>query len=107
MITMNDLRKEQLALLRIEKQIAGLAAVVAAGAAAAKGADGKLHAPDGTKAYAQIEAALVNLADVTSNVHATLNAKALETGAVVLEAIGGGRPKLDASGAVRSILGIG
>lgn len=104
---MTDLRKEQLALLRIEKQIAGLAAILAAsGSAAAKGIDGKLHASEGMEAYAQIETALVHLADVTSKAHEALNVRALETGALLLEA-SGGRPKLEAGGVVRSILGIG
>lgn len=104
---MNDLRKEQLALLRIEKQIAGLAAVVAAGAAAAKGADGKLHASNAMEAYAQIETALVNLAQVTTTAHDVLNAKALEAGAKLLEAAGGGLPKRGTSEVVQSILGLG
>lgn len=105
---MTDLRKEQVTLLRIEKQIAGLAAVLAAsGAAAAKGVDGKLHALEGAQAYAQIEAALVNLADVTTKAHEALNVRALETGAMLLEASGGGRPKLGTGEVVRSILGIG
>lgn len=105
---MTDLRKEQLFLLRFEKQIAGLAAVLAAGgAAAAKIADGKLHASEGAQGYAQIEAALVNLAAVTAEAHMALNAKAMEAGALMFEAAGGGRPKHDLVGGVRSILGIG
>ncbi len=104
---MKDLRKEQLALLRFEKQIAGLAAVLAAGAVAAKGVDGKLHASQGAQAYADIQTALVNLADVTGQAHEALNAKALEAGATILQAAGGGLPKFEPSEAVRSILGLG
>ncbi len=104
---MNDLRKEQVALLRFEKQIAGLAATLAAGAVVAKGVDGKLHASQGGEAYAQIEAAVLHLAEVTSNVHETLNVKALEAGARVLEAAGGGLPKEKTSEVVQSILGLG
>ena len=104
---MTDLRKEQVALLRFEKQIAGLAVVLAAGAAAAKGLDGKLHATDGAAAYAEIQTALVNLAEVTSKAHEALSAKALGAGATLLEAAGGGLPKFEPSGAVRSILRLG
>lgn len=104
---MKDLRKEQLALLRFEKQIAGLAATLAAGAAVAKGVDGKLHASQGVEAYAQIQSALVNLAVVTGQVHETMNVKVMEIGAHVLEAAGGGRPKHDVVEGVKSILGIG
>ncbi|WP_425409943.1 hypothetical protein [Hyphococcus sp.] len=103
---MSDLRKEQLALLRFEKQIAGLAATLAAGAVVARGVDGKLHASQGTQAYADIQAALVNLAEVTSNAHDVLNAKAVEAGITVMQATGG-IPKRKPSEAVLSILGIG
>ena len=104
---MTDLRKEQLVLLRFEKQIAGLAAVLAAGAVAARGVDGKLHASQGAEAYADIQAALVNLADVTGKAHEVLNAKALEAGATLFKAAGGGLPKIEPNEAVRSILGLG
>ncbi|WDI30052.1 hypothetical protein PUV54_08780 [Hyphococcus flavus] len=104
---MNDLRKEQLALLRFEKQIAGLAVTLAAGAAVAKGVDGKLHAASGSEAYAQIQDALVNLAQATSQAHDALNVKALEIGANLFEAAGGGLPKPNPETAVRSILGLG
>ncbi|GJL91899.1 hypothetical protein [Hyphococcus sp.] len=104
---MKDLRKEQLVLLRFEKQIAGLAAVLAASAVAAKGVDGKLHASQGAEAYAEIQTALVNLAEVTGKAHEALNAKALEAGATLFKAAGGGLPKFEPSEAVRSILGLG
>ena len=104
---MKDLRKEQLALLRFEKQIAGLAATLAAGAVVAKGVDGKLHASEGAEAYAEIQGAVVNLAEVTGKAHDALNAKAMETGAKLLEAAGGGLPKFQPLGAVKSILGLG
>lgn len=104
---MTDLRKEQLALLRFEKQIAGLAVTLAAGAAIAKGVDGKLHASKGGEAFAEMQAALVNLADITAKAHDTIGAQATHAGATLLEAAGGGRPKVEASEAVRFILGIG
>ncbi len=102
-----DLRKEQLVLLRIEKQIAGLAATLAVGATAAKAADGKLHADDATAAYSEMQAALINLAEVTGHAHDVLNVKAMEYGATLLKAVGGGLPKKDPPAVVASILGIG
>jgi len=102
-----DIRKEQLVLLRFEKQIAGLAAILAVGATAAKAADGKLHASEGAAAYADIQAALMNLAEVTGNAHEVLNAKALEMGAQMFQTTGGGLPKGDPPAVVASILGIG
>ncbi len=104
---MTDLRKEQLVLLRFEKQIAGLAATLAAGAVAAKGLDGKLHASEGAEAFANIQTALVNLAEVTTKAHDAMNAKAMEAGADLFQAAGGGLPKFESLGAVRSILGLG
>ncbi len=101
-----DIRKEQVALLRFEKKIAGLAAALAAGAATAKAADGKLHASDATAAYAEVEAALVRLAEVTSHAHDALAAKATESGVMMLQATGG-VPKRSVSSAVASILGTG
>jgi len=102
-----DLRKEHLALLRIEKQIAGLAVAVAAAGGAAKAADGKLHAMEGGQALTEIQMALVQLADVTSQAHQALNVKAIEAGARILQAAGGGLPKKDPMAVVASILGIG
>ncbi|WP_133162125.1 hypothetical protein [Hyphococcus luteus] len=96
-----------MALLRFEKQIAGLAATLAAGAVVAKGVDGKLHASNGGEAFAQMQSALVNLADVTAKAHEMMSVQAMQAGAQLLEAAGGGRPKPAASEAVRSILGIG
>ncbi|MEM8772497.1 MAG: hypothetical protein AAGD92_12685 [Pseudomonadota bacterium] len=101
-----DLRKEQILLLRFEKQIAGLAAILAAGGAAAKTVDGKIHASEASVAYAEVEAALVNLANVTADAHDALNAKANSAGAHLLETAGG-IPKSSVSSTVASILGIG
>ncbi|MHA7871453.1 MAG: hypothetical protein ACX939_03795 [Hyphococcus sp.] len=101
-----DIRKEQLVLLRFEKQIAGLAATLAVGATAAKAADGKLHADVSEKALAEMQTALLHLADVTSRAHDAMNAKALEVGARVHQATGG-LPKGDPHKVVASLLGIG
>ncbi len=101
-----DLRKEQLALLRFEKQIAGLAVSLAALGGAAKAADGKLHATQAQQAYVELEAALVHLAQVTGQAHEAMNAKAVETGAKLLQAVGG-IPKSEPPAVVASILGLG
>ena len=100
-----DVRKEQLALLRFEKKLAGLAAVVAAGSATAASASDKVGAKAAEAAYADIQAALVNLADVTSKAHAALDDTVREAGLRALEAHG--MPKPDPSVVVRSILGLG
>lgn len=101
-----DVRKEQVALLRFEKQLAGLAATLAAGAGVAKAADGKLNATEGVEAYAEMQAALVHLAEVTGKAHDAMNAKAIEVGATILNA-GGGTPKKPPAEVIASILGIG
>ena len=100
-----DLRKEQVALLRFEKQIVGLAATLAAGGAVAKAADGKLHASEGIESYAEIQSALMHLAEVTGKAHEVMNAKAVETGATLLKA--GGLPKEPPAQVIASVLGLG
>lgn len=101
-----DLRKEQLVLLRFEKQIVGLAATLAALGGAAKAADGKLHATRAGEAYADLEAALMRLAEITGSAHEAINAQAVETGATLLKAIGG-IPKEEPASVVASVLGLG
>ena len=103
---MEDVRKEQVVLLRFEKQIAGLAATLIAGGAVAQAVDGKLAASEGVAAFDDIQAALVNLAEVTGQAHEALNAVAADAGAQVLQATGG-IPKVEISKVVSSILGLG
>ena len=100
------LKKEQVSLLRFEKKIAGLAATLAAGGVIAKSVDGKLNAMEGSASYTEIQAALVNLAEVTTHAHAVINAKAAEAGLETLQVIGG-VPKRSVSSVVASIFGIG
>ncbi len=102
-----DVRKEQLVLLKFERKLAGLAAFVAAGSATAASASTKVNADATVKAYEDIRAALVHLADVTTQAHAALQSCVTEVGARALEATGGGHPKVTAAEGVRSILGIG
>lgn len=103
---MNDLRKEQLVLLRFEKQIAGLAATLAAAGALAKTVDGKLAADAGSSALSGVQNALLGLAQATTDAHAALNVQAMEVGARILNA-SGGTGKNPPTEIVRSILGIG
>lgn len=101
-----DARKEQVVLLRFEKELARLAAFVAAGSATAASAATKIDAQASAGAYDQIRQALVHLAEVTGQVHAAMNAQAIEAGVRILEA-SGGTPKDPPAEVVRSILGIG
>ena len=101
-----DIRKEQLALLNVEKKIVGVAGALSVAAVAAKTADGKLHASEATQALADMQNALVHLAEVTSKAHEALNAQAVDAGLRVLEATGG-TPKRSLSAVVESIIGLG
>ena len=103
---MADIRKEQLDLLRFEKALAGLAAVLAAAAGSARAADEKLGANLAGDAFVDAQNALMTLAELTSSAHAALDAKAFEVGARVLQA-SGGIPKTEPGGRVASILGLG
>lgn len=100
-----DIRKEQLVLLRFEKELARLAAFVAAGSATAASAATVVESEAATGAYDRIRDALVHLAEVTTDVHAAMNAQAIEAGARLLQA--GGAPKEPPVEVVRSLLGLG
>ena len=102
-----DIRKEQLELLRFEKKLAGLAATLAAGAVVAKTADEKLNSSVSADAYADIQSALVHLAEVTSKAHATVNEQALQVGMRLINPEAGPLPKSDPVNVVASILGLG
>ena len=101
-----DVRKEQLVLLKFEKKLAGLAAFVAAGSVTAASASTKVNSDATTKGFEDIRAALVHLAEVTTQAHAAMQESVAAVGARALEA-GGGMPKVSAVETVRSILGIG
>lgn len=103
---MTDIRKEHLALLRFEKQLIGLATALAAAGAAARAADAKLGGAEAGAAFTDAQNALIALASATGEVHAALQARAVEIGARMLNA-SGGIPKREPGGAVASILGIG
>lgn len=101
---MSDLRKQQLFLLRFEKQLIALGATVAAGATAAKAADETLGG-EAQAALTSVQTALMQLAQVTSDAHTALNAKAIETGADILKAAGG-FPKVEPTAVIASLLGV-
>jgi hypothetical protein len=101
-----DVRKEQLVLLKFERKLAGLAAFLAGSAASAASAADTLNGEATIKGYDDIRAALVHLADVTSQAHASMQSSVTEIGARALE-VGGGQPKVAASEVVRSLLGLG
>lgn len=103
---MTDIRKEQLALLRFEKQLVALAATLVAVGGAAKAADAKLGVTSGADAFASLQNTLMTLAQATGEAHAALNAKAIEVGARMYMA-SGGIPKKEPGEGVASILGIG
>ncbi|MEL6212028.1 MAG: hypothetical protein AAFY22_06825 [Pseudomonadota bacterium] len=100
-----DLRKEQVALLRFEKQIAGLAAALAAGSATAQAAQEKIGGDAAMQAYADLQASLIDLAETAGKAHEILNAHAEAVGATVLQA--NGVPKRPPVEVVQSILGLG
>lgn len=103
-----DVRKEQIALLKFEKKLAGLAAFVAASSATAASAADKINAEATIKAYDDIKAALVHLADVTTQAHAALENTAIEAGVRAFHfGVDGGVPKNPPAEVVRSLLGIG
>jgi hypothetical protein len=101
-----DVRREQIVLLKFEKELARLAALVAAMSATAASASEKIDAETAASAYEGIKQALVGLADATTAAHQQLETVAVGVGARVLEAIGGS-PKDPPSEVVRSLLGLG
>lgn len=101
-----DVRKEQVVLLKFERELAGLAALVAGMAATAASASEKIDAAAAGGCYERIRSALVNLADVTTAAHAQLEAAAIAAGARALQ-VQGGYPKDPPSEVVRSLLGLG
>jgi hypothetical protein len=101
-----DVRREQVKLLQFEKKIVGLAAFLAASSTAAASASTKINHEAASRAYDDIRAALVNLADVTAHAHAAFEAGVAAEGLKALEA-SGGVPKRDVAQVVQSVLGLG
>jgi ABC-type transporter Mla subunit MlaD len=103
---MKDIRKEQVVLLRFEKQLAGLAATLATGAALAKGVDDKLGSAEASEAIAKAQGALMDLAHLANAAHHSLNAAAMDVGARVLQT-SGGIPKEEPPQVIARLLGLG
>ena len=101
-----DVRKEQLVLLKFERKLMGLAAFWGASSATAAIAAEKIDREATAGAYDSVRAALVHLAEVTTQAHAVLEATAANAGARALEA-SGGTPKVSVVEMVRSALGLG
>ena len=74
-----DVRKEQIALLRFEKQLAEMARTLRDGATIATSTDAKLGTTEASAAYEEMKAALVRLADVTSEAHENLRSQAVSS----------------------------
>ena len=72
-----DVRKEQVALLRFEKQLVEMARTLREGASVAASTDAKLGTTEASAAYDEMKAALVRLADVTSTAHENLRTQAV------------------------------
>ena len=81
----NDVRKEQIALLRFEKQLVAMAETLAAGAETAKSTDEKLSTKEASRAYAKMKVALQKLANETQNAHDSLMNRAVKSGGRFLE----------------------
>ena len=81
----NDVRKEQIALLRFEKQLVAMAETLAAGAETAKSTDEKLSTKEASRAYAKMKVALQKLANETQDAHDSLMNRAVKSGGRFLE----------------------
>ena len=100
-----DIRPEQIALLRFEKKLAGLAAALVAGSATANAAEKKLGGSIVSDAYSDLQTSILQLADTASKTHELLNEEAIALGLKTLQV--NGVPKNPPSEIVRWIFGIG
>ena len=74
-----DVRKEQIALLRFEKQLIAMAETLAEGSATASSTDSKLNTREASASYNKMKKALQNLADITQDAHETLRNRAVRS----------------------------
>ncbi|MBI1393382.1 MAG: hypothetical protein GC152_11635 [Alphaproteobacteria bacterium] len=101
-----DVKKEQIELLRFERKLVGLAAVLAAAGPTVASAAEKTGGDASLGAYREISDALVKLADATTAAHQAVEAAATQAGVDFMQA--NGLPKAPpAAEVVRSLLGIG
>ncbi len=80
-----DVRKEQIALLRFEKQLVAMAETLAAGSLTASSTDEKLQTREASIAYKKMKKALQNLADETGCAHETLMNRAVKSNGRFIE----------------------
>ncbi|MEM9898392.1 MAG: hypothetical protein AAF742_03335 [Pseudomonadota bacterium] len=101
-----DVKKEQVALLKFEKKLIGLATLFAASAPVAASAAEKTGNHLSFAAYDGISDALVKLAEATSAAHETMESAATEAGVGFIQAAGLPKspPPVEV---VKSLLGIG
>lgn len=102
-----SLKKEQIELLRFEKQLLGLGTGLAAlTAGAGAQAEEVVGAFVGEHAE-QIEAAYLNLVATVGAAHAAIEASAVNAGVSLLQAAGQPKPEPPVLAAAKAILGIG
>jgi|GEM_PF-4070243 len=99
-----DLRKQQLTLLKYEKTIKNGAIVLSAGGALAAANADKVLGGKAAAALAELRDAHMALAQKASEAHDVLGVAALEAGAKVSD---GGLPKDAVNTVVKSLLGLG
>ncbi len=99
-----DLRKQQLTLLKYEKTIKNGALVLGAGGAVAAANADKVLGGEAAAALADLREAHMALAQKASEAHDVLGMAALEAGARVSD---GGLPKETINTVVKSLLGLG
>ena len=102
-----DIRREQLELLKFEKELAALAATFVGGAGIAAATSSKIGDDVSLTVYEDVRVALIQLAEATSRAHAAVEEVALKAGANYLQATGGLPKQNPAAEIVRSLLGAG
>ncbi len=99
-----DLRREQVKLLRFEKEMIASTATLATFLTAATAHAEEAGDAESLAMLEKLQNAQIALAQTASQVHDFLGARALEAGGLLID---GGRPKDLPSEAVLSLLGIG
>jgi len=100
----NDLRKEQLKLLRFEKEMIASTATLATFIAAASAKAETLGDSESLAMLEKLQNAQIGLAQTASQVHDFLGGRASEIGGLL---VSGGQPKKPPSEVVLSLLGLG
>ncbi len=82
-----DVRKEQIALLRFEKQLVEMGKTLATSEAIARSTDAKLDTDKSSMAFEEMKSALLNLAEITEKAHDSLMNEASNKGGITLKQI--------------------